>query len=98
MAIVASQLTGKISIEGADQAKSILLGMSDNSKKAQDSLNNLQNAAKDVGSILASRLASDIKSAQSGLQDLSSKAQSSGLDVSKLASLQQKASEAAAKL
>lgn len=96
--IVASQLTGVISIQGADQAKTILLGMADNSKKAQDQLNQLQNAAKDVGSILSSRLASDIKSAQSGLQDLGTRASAAGLDVSKFTSLQQKASEAAAKL
>ena len=93
MPIVASQFIGQISIQGADQAKTILLGMSDSSTKAQNQLNQLQNAAKDVSSILSSRFTSELKNAQGGLQDLSSKAQSSGLDVSKLSQLQQKASE-----
>lgn len=96
--VLASQLVGKVSIEGADQSQKVLLGMDAANKKAQDSLNTLQKAAKDAGSILGSRFSSDIKAAQGGLQDLGKRASDAGLDVSKLASLQQKASEAAAKL
>lgn len=98
MGVIASQLVGKISIEGADQSQKVILGMDAANKKAQDSLNTLQKAAKDAGSILGSRFSSDIKTAQGGLQDLGKRASDAGLDVSKLASLQQKASEAAAKL
>jgi len=98
VAIVASQLTGVISITGADQSQKVLLNMADSTKKAQDQLNQLQNVSKDVGSILSNRLANDLKTAQGGLQNLSQRAESAGLDVSKFASLQQKASEAAAKL
>lgn len=98
MGVIASQLIGKVSIEGAGQSQKTLLDMDAANKKAQDSLNKLQGIAKDVGSILSNRLASDIKTAQGGLQDLGSRAQSAGLDISKFTTLQQKSSEAAAKL
>jgi SLT domain-containing protein/phage-related protein len=96
--VVVSQLVGKVEISGADQAKTILLGMDTNSKKAQQSLDQLQKAAKDAGSILGNRFTAEIKNAQGGMQDLGRRAESAGLDVSKFTSLQLKASEAASKL
>src|SRR5439155_13726073 len=95
---VASQLVGKVEISGADQAKTVLLGMDTNSKKAQQSLDQLQKAARDAGSILGNRFTAEIKNAQGGMQDLGRRAGSAGLDVSKFTSLQLKASEAASKL
>lgn len=96
--VVASQLVGKVSIEGVGQSQKDLLNMDTANKKAQESLNKLQSTAKDASAILASRFTSDLKSAQGGLQNLSQRAEDAGLDVSKFAQLQQKASEAAAKL
>ena len=98
MTVIASQLVGKVEISGADQAKTILLSLDDTNKKTQTSLDQLQKAAQDAGSILANRFSAEVKNAQSGLQDLAVRAEAAGLDVSNFTSLQLKASEAAARL
>jgi len=95
---VASQLTANIAISGGAQAQADLQAMGTSSNQAQNNLNQLQNAAKDVSSILSSRMSAELKNAQSGLQDLAVRADAAGLDVSKFASLQMKASESAARL
>src|SRR2546421_2705113 len=81
-----------------NQAKADLLSMDAANKKSQDSLDQLQKAASNAGSILANRFSTEVKNAQSGLQDLSKRAESAGLDVSKFTALQLKASEATARL
>ncbi len=98
MGIVASQLTGVISIQGAAQGKADLLSVGTASQTAQSDLTQLQNAAKDVSSILSSRMSAELKNAQSGLQDLAQRADAAGLDVSKFASLQMQAAESSARL
>jgi len=96
--IVASQLTGVISITGAAQGKADILSVGSASQTAQADLTQLQNAAKDVSSILSSRMSAELKNAQSGLQDLAVRADAAGLDVSKFASLQMQAAESSARL
>lgn len=96
--VTAAQLIGKVAIEGADQSKTILLNMADNSQKLQDNFDKLQNAAKIVGNSLGSQLSNQIKNAQSSFQDLGSRAKDSGLNIDKFTTLQSKAAEAAAKL
>jgi tape measure domain-containing protein len=96
--IVASQLTGVVSITGASQGKADLLSVGTASQTAQANLTQLQNVAKDVSSILSNRFTAEVKNAQAPLQALARQADAAGLDVSKLASLQMKASESATKL
>jgi TP901 family phage tail tape measure protein len=98
MGIVVSQLVANISVSGAQQAQTALQGTGASSNQAQNNLNQLQKAAQDAGSILANRFSAEVKNAQSGLQELAVKADAAGLDVSTFASLQMKASEAAARL
>ena len=98
MAIVASQLVANIAINGGPQSQAALQGMGASSNQAQQNLNQLQNAAKDVSSILSSKMSAELQNAQSGLQDLAVRADAAGLDVSKFASLQAQAAEASARL
>jgi tape measure domain-containing protein len=94
---VASQLVGKVSIDGISQAKADLSAMGDSSKLAQEKLDNLQTATKDVSSVLTNRFTAEVKNASSGMQSLSKEAEAAGLDVSKFTTLQLKASESAAR-